>query len=298
MGTMLRPESTRWAAFDTPAIRRVLTLAAVLGFVLGIQTLVLHLKIDPLADVRAYYDAGARLNAGAPLYVQPAGPNDASFYRYPPLLAIVFRPLALLSYDAAAAIWEAFVVGTFVLTIFRLGQNRRTWLALGMLALPIGWSLAVGQAQVPMTFLMALGTPWAIALAANIKLFPAVLALYWLGRRDVRSLVAFAMWLAVFGLIQLLLEPAATLAFPRFVGLEQVGAVNNRSLYALSPQLWAVAIAIGTGVTILLARSRYGWAAAVALSVFATPRLLVYQLSSLAAALRTPDERPAAPGNQ
>ena len=42
------------------------------GLLLGIEMLVLHLTTDPLADVHAYYDAGARLNAGLPLYEQPA----------------------------------------------------------------------------------------------------------------------------------------------------------------------------------------------------------------------------------
>ena len=46
-----------------------------------------------------------RLNAGQPLYAQPAGVDEAAFYRYPPLLAIVFRPLALLPFEAAAAVW-------------------------------------------------------------------------------------------------------------------------------------------------------------------------------------------------
>ena len=100
----------RLAAFDTPNVRRVLAGAAVLGLALGIQTLVLHLSTDPLADVHAYYDGGARLNAGLPLYEQPATTNDNEFYRYPPLLAIVFRPLALLPFEAAAGIWEAFLV--------------------------------------------------------------------------------------------------------------------------------------------------------------------------------------------
>ena len=80
-------------------------MAALIGLAIGANTLVLHLTTDPLADVRAYYDAGARLNAGLPLYEQPAGTNDAEFYRYPPLLAILFRPLALLPYEAAAAVW-------------------------------------------------------------------------------------------------------------------------------------------------------------------------------------------------
>ncbi len=113
----------RLAAFDTPNVRRVLAGAAVLGLALGIQTLVLHLSTDPLADVHAYYDAGARLNAGLPLYDQPATTNDNEFYRYPPLLAIAFRPLALLPFEVAAAIWEAFLVACLALTIVRLGAE-------------------------------------------------------------------------------------------------------------------------------------------------------------------------------
>src|SRR4026209_2877750 len=108
MGAMA--SAGRLAAFDTPNVRRVLAGAAVLGLALGTQTLVLHLSTDPLADVHAYYDAGARLNAGLPLYEQPATTNDNEFYRYPPLLAIAFRPLALLPFEVAAGIWEAFLV--------------------------------------------------------------------------------------------------------------------------------------------------------------------------------------------
>ena len=278
----------RLAAFDTPNVRRVLAGAAVLGLALGIQTLVLHLSTDPLADVHAYYDAGARLNAGLPLYDQPATTNDNEFYRYPPLLAIVFRPLALLPFEAAAGIWEAFLVVCLALTVARLGLNRRTLLVIGMLALPTLWSLAVGQAQIVVTLLMAFGSPVALALATHLKIFPAFAAIWWLGRRDVRSFAWFVAWVAVFGVVQLVLEPAGTLAFPSSLGLEQVGNVENRSLYAYSPIAWAVAVVAGTVVAWRLAPTRYGWAAAVALAVLATPRLLIYQLSTLVAALREP----------
>src|SRR4051812_33615688 len=129
----------------TPATARQLRLvlfgAAVLGLLIGVNNAVLHVTTDPLADVRAYYDAGARLNAGLPLYVQSVDTNDAGFYRYPPLLAIAFRPLALLPWPLATAIWETFLVGAFALTIRRLGWRPPTWLALGMLAMPIAWSL-------------------------------------------------------------------------------------------------------------------------------------------------------------
>jgi hypothetical protein len=281
----------RLAAFDTPNVRRVLAGAAVLGLALGIQTLLLHLSTDPLADVHAYYDAGARLNAGVPLYDQPATTNDNEFYRYPPLLAIVFRPLSLLPFETAALVWEAFLLVCFVATILRLGTNRRTWVVLGMLALPTFWSLAIGQAQVVVTLLMAIGSPWALALATHLKIFPVLAAIWWLGRRDLRSFGWFAGWLVIFAGVQLLLEPAGTIAFPSTFGLEQVGNVENRSLYAYAPVAWAVAVMAGAVVAWRLAPTRYGWLAGVALSVLATPRLLIYQLSTLVAALREPSSR-------
>jgi hypothetical protein len=286
---MVEPYAGIRAALRAPNVRRVLVAAAVLGALLGVETLILHLTTDPLADVHAYYDAGARLNAGQPLYVQPAGTDDAAFYRYPPLLAIAFRPLAMLPFPVAALAWEALLVALFAATIVRLGVNRRTWLVLGMLALPTIWSLVIGQAQVAVTLLMVLGNPWALALATNLKILPVLAAVWWVGRRDVRSLALFGAWLVGLGLIQLVLEPSGTLAFPGFLGLDQVGDVNNRSIYAVSPLLWAALVGAGIAVAWRLAPSRFGWPAAVALSVLATPRLLIYQLSTLVAGLRPPD---------
>jgi glycosyl transferase family 87 len=276
----------------TPATARQLRLvlfgAAVIGLLIGVNNAVLHLTTDPFADVRAYYDAGARLNAGLPLYLQSVGTNDAAFYRYPPLLAIAFRPLALLPWPLAAAIWETFLVGAFAMTIRRLGWRPPTWLAVGMLAMPIAWSLVIGQAQVLVTALLVLGAPWAVALAAHLKLLPALVAIYWLGRRDWASLARFAAWAAGLTIVQFVLEPAATVAFLGFPNLAQVGAVNNLSIYALSPPLWAALVVAGAVATFRLAPTRYGWAAAIALSVLATPRLLAYQLSTLLAGLRPP----------
>jgi hypothetical protein len=269
----------------------VATLAA-FGFVIGVQVTLIHLQTDPLADVRAYYDAGARLNAGLSLYEQPAGTDDPDFYRYPPLLAIAFRPLALLPFEAAGAIWEGLMIAAFAATLRRTGLGRRTMVAIGLLAFPIGWSLVIGQAQVPVTMLMAIGSPWALALATHLKLLPALAAVWWLGRGDRRSVGRFLAWLVGLTLLQLVLEPRGSLAFPGFLSLEQVGGVRNWSLYAISPVAWLAFVAVGTLVALRLAPTRYGWAAAVVLSVLATPRLLLYQLMSLLAALREPAPAP------
>lgn len=282
-------------AFQSRNVQLVLAASAVLGALIGLQTLILHLTLDPLADVRAYYDAGARLNAGLPLYDQPAGTDDAAFYRYPPLLAVFFRPLALLPFETAALIWEALLLVLFAATVYRSGlRNRWTWLVMGWLAAPIAWSLAIGQAQVAVTFLVILGTPFGIALAANLKLLPLLVAVYWVGRRDLRTLGKLGLWLVGLAALSLLLEPAGTIAFIGFPDLAQVGNVENRSLYALSPLLWLAFVAMLAGLAFRFAPTRAGWALAVVLSVLASPRLLMYQLSTLQATVRGPDGDDAA----
>jgi hypothetical protein len=275
----------------------VLFAAAVVGTLLGFGTLIIHLKGDPLADVHAYYDAGARLNAGLPLYAQAASTNEAEFYRYPPLLAILFRPLAALPYEAAAAIWEAIVLASLALIFVVVRPDHRRLLVFGMLALPILWSASIGQAQVPVTLLVAIGSPWSIALAAHLKVFPALVAVWWIGRRDWRSLARFGAWFVGLGIVQLVLEPAGSLAYPSVFNLGQVGEVRNISPYATSPILWAALVLAGLVVALRLGPTRWGWAAAVTLSVLVSPRLLVYQLMTLVAGLRAPsaDDVSAAP---
>jgi hypothetical protein len=260
---------------------------AVIGALAGAYLFWVHATTDPLADVHAYYDAGARLNAGLPLYPAGADPNAAEFYRYPPLLAIAFRPLALLPFDVAAGIWEVLVLAAFGATLWRLEIRRpATWLAVGVLGLPIDWTLAIGQAQAIVTLLLTLGNPWAVALAGHLKLFPFLAALFWLGRREWRDLGWFVAWSVGLGLAQLILEPANTMDFLRLTNLGQVGSVQNFSPYAMSVLLWAILVVVGVGITLRFARLRCGWGTAVAMSVLATPRLLTYMLMTLLACLR------------
>ena len=267
----------------------LLVVLAGLGLLLGVWLGIIHLTTDPLADVRAYYDAGARLNAGQPLYVPVADTNVPGSYHYPPLLAIVFRPLALLPYGPAAVIWEAVVVGATILTFMQLGFRRAVLITAGLLAMAIAWTVAIGQAQALVTYLLAIGAPWAVALATNLKLYPALVAVYWVGRREWRRLGWLGVWLAAILLVQLVLEPAATISYLGFLADEQVKDANNLSLFALSPILWVISIVVLGLVALRVAPSRWGWAAAVALSVLATPRLLSYQLSTLLAGFGGPD---------
>jgi Glycosyltransferase family 87 len=267
----------------------ILYTAAAIGGLLGLGMLWLHLTSDPLADVRAYYDAATRLNAGRPLYAATGDATTPTYYFYPPLLAILMRPFAGLPFHVFAIGWEAVVVASFVALIRRLGATRRTFVALGLLGMPVGWALGVAQAHVPMTLLMAIGQPWSIALATNLKLFPVLVAVWWLGRRQYQAVGALVGWLVLLALAQWLLEPAGSGAFFGAVGLDQAAGVRNLSPYAISPILWAVLAAAGAAGALYAAPTRWGWAAAVALATLATPRLLVYMLTSLLAAVREPD---------
>jgi hypothetical protein len=281
---VIAPGDRRSRPFDL-----LLFALAVVGVLLAIGWVAVGLGGNLLSDVHAYYDAAARLNAVQPLYEQAATTNESAYYRYPPLLAIAFRPLAaFLPFEAAAVVWELVVIASLAGLFLVLRPGRTGWAVAGILALPIVWSVDIGQAQVPVTFLLALATPWSVALAAHLKVFPALAAVWWLGRRDWGSLARFAGWLLGLGVIQLVLEPSGTLAFPSVFNLGTVGEVRNWSPYAISPPLWAVLVVAGTLVAVWAAPRRWGWAAAVALAVLATPRLILYQLMTLLAGAREP----------
>ena len=289
---------------NQPLWRRAIRLGAftlaVLGVLLAIGLLPRLLGLlerNAFSDVRAYYDAGVRLNAGGPLYPGGADVNSSAFYRYPPLLAIAFRPLALLPYSVVAPAWAFAMMLALAIAIRRIGVKRPTmWMAVGILAFPILWSLAIGQAQILITLLLTIVSPWSVALAGQIKVLPALAAVYWVGRRDWRALGRFVAITLALVAVQLILEPTGTIAYLGVLNLGQVGPIDNLSPYGMSPLAWAVfATGLG-GLALVSARTRHGWAAAVAFSVLATPRLLWYLLVALLAALRpAPPPSPADP---
>jgi glycosyl transferase family 87 len=272
----------------------VLFALAVVGAAAGVAVAWMHVVSDPLADARAYFDAATRLNHGDALYPAGLDPNHNQIYLYPPLLAQLLRPLALLGYGPFSLIWELIVIATFVWLLQHLGVRKRsTWIAIGLLGVPIGWALTIAQAHIPMTLLMALGQPWSIAIAANLKLFPVLIALYWLGKRDWEALLAFLVWTVLIVAAQLIVDVDNTLAFVKAVGFDQTGepgVLRNFSIYTISPLAWLAALFVGCLVILAAARTRWGWAVAVTVATLAPPRLLVYMLTSLLAGVRKPRE--------
>ena len=275
------------------ALGTAIVAAAIIGTIVGVAHAVAHLSIDPLADVETYYLGGQRLNLGMPLYPADADPDVLPYYRYPPLLAIAMRPFALLPYPLFAILWEAGTILAFVFFVRRIGLSRRNLLALGILGNSIGDVLPIGQAQMHVTTLLALGQPWSIALAGQLKVFPALVALYWVGRGDWRSFVRFLEWTVAFVVLQFVLAPGAMIDYGQTLTLSQVGDAGNLSPYQWSRPLWLFLVIGLAFVTVLVARTRFGWAVAVAYSSLVYPRLFGYHLLSLGAALKSPDDQPA-----
>ncbi len=174
-------------------------------------------------DADVYRMGGQAWLQGRPLYADGAvfhtqGGIDLPF-TYPPLAAVAFSPLALVSLPAASAAINAvtcvllLVSIWIVLTRMDVAQNwqvgepawiRRGWLAAGAVAVgmrylePIQANFSFGQINVVLMTLVIADcvprrTPWPrgvlVGLAIALKLTPAVFLLYFVLRRDVRAVV-------------------------------------------------------------------------------------------------------------
>ncbi|MGW4481572.1 glycosyltransferase 87 family protein [Rhodococcus triatomae] len=163
-------------------------------------------------DLDVYRLGGSALADGAALYgaMPPTAIGTPLPFTYPPLAAIVFSPLSLISLEQAGAVLTvvtlAALFGTILLTLRSLGvvdSATATWTAVavfgGALVLePVYSTLDYGQINLVLMALVAADcllprTPWPrgllVGLVAAIKLTPAVFVLYFLVRKDFRATV-------------------------------------------------------------------------------------------------------------
>jgi len=159
-------------------------------------------------DALTYIKAGERLNAAHQLYALSPGdrpvPLNPPYWTVPllspPLIAVVFRPLAALPNDAGINVWWAITMAAVIVTLAWLAIRRpiaTSWTAIA-LCLPITFEMGVANVN----SLLLLGAvlswwlfvrgrhAWAGAVVAAmiaVKLTPAPLA-FWLllGRRSRR----------------------------------------------------------------------------------------------------------------
>jgi len=310
--------------------RVVLVLIAVILLAFRfLQFAVFTTQIQWGYDFSAYWTAAGHLLHGLPIYAAdqlsgPYAPQRQFLYLYPPPLAAAVTPLAALvpdSYRAAAWIWAALGVAILVVGTLAVGRSigllERVRAATGLgpwilvIAVlcfpPVVGELALGNVHILLFGLFAVawlgiresdrrGEAWAglaVGIAAVIKVFPALLILWFLltGRRRAAAwsvlgaALAIVVTLPLTGLQNWLNFPAALLNL----------SAPSDTTDTLAPTVW-LAPALGFGLARLVVTATalgvLAWAArrlptrrsfvvAVLLSVLIAPALYHHYLAIL-----------------
>lgn len=255
------------------------------------------------SDVLTYLGAGERLNAGHQLYALTAGDRAIELKPLygnspllsPPLIAIVFRPIALLGEFGAGLWWLAtalVVIGFLGWLIWR--SPIRAGLVIGILTVPILWQVAFGNLNAAIVALLALGWHWrgtprsgiVVSIAAALKIVPLAFLLW------SRQWRAAALTGVVLGALCLLgAGPANTLAY---VGSASGAQATDLSVSGFLTTLGVPPIvAIAAAYAILLAGTiaayvlpeRPGYVVAVVAMVIGSPAVNIHSFALLTLAL-------------
>lgn len=239
---------------------------------------------QPGADLATYHRAADDLwLRGDPYASVSAVPEDYR-YRYPPLLAML---MPLIGWPP---VWYAIIAVSTAVPIW-LAVRHHGWLALLPALLLVGaWGqqLLNGNAQAIVVALLALvphhrrlGAA-GLAVAAMLKLHPALAVIWYLGRRD---WVAMA-WFGAATVILLLLQAPWLEDFVRFYLTDPVSTstIPGMSLRAWGVPIWLAAIVIVGILAYRGASGRWGWFLATVWQLVALPRVLLVNLALLLAA--------------
>ena len=270
-----------------------------------------------IADTKHYFGAGERLNAGHDLYRLSAGDrrlSDDPFafagpFLYPPLVGVLWRPLALLPFEPTVFVWWLAGLVVCSATIVWLIARGGWTLALGTLVLLVPLSLTAwsGNVQAFLTPLTALAWVWlargrerlvgsVLGFGAVLKLSPVFLV-WWLlatgrtraaGFALLAALVGFGVALVGAGWTSHLeyLEVARTVS--RFGGTEASlgGILRSAGASEDVRSLVPVVDAVGGSIAVfaLRRRPRVAWSLAVVTAVLASTVMNLTNVSLLLAA--------------
>ncbi len=235
-----------------------------------------------LTDLKAYLEAGRLLASGGnPFDVALLERGLPYHYHYSPWFAAVFVPLTALPVELVRIGWSALLVAASGAALIPLARSHGA-AAIPLLAL-LGFLMLNLVAEGNVQPLLLAGLVWTlerragpvmIGIAASLKIAPILLALVYVGRGEWRRAGVAAL-------------VTATLAAPTLLfGLpETATATGGTGLFTTAPVLWAVLVLAAVAATGLLARTRFGWLAAATATVVALPRLLVFDVTNLLAAV-------------
>ncbi len=256
-----------------------MALALIVG--VGISQLIFTVGDWHLKDAGAYWEAAMRLRDGQPLYPALDSAEASDVYRYAPWFAWAWIPLTLLPKWIAYALWSVILLGASGAALLPLAR-RRAWAAVAFfLPILVGIS-GIGNVQPLMVAALVLGMerrsgPIWIAMAASLKAVPILFVLTYLGRGEWRRALLAGLITALLVAPMLLYDLSA---YPTSAGAA--------ALFG-DPVLYGAVVAAGILVIIRLAESKYAWLASATTVVLAVPRVFVYDMTFVLAAL--PAER-------
>lgn len=235
-----------------------------------------------LTDLKAYLAAADLLASGGnPFDVALVERGLPYHYHYSPWFAAAFIPATELPALWVRIGWSAVLIGASALALFPLIRRY------GVDAIPLAALMAflllnlVAEGNVQPLLLAGLvwslerrSGPIAIGVAASLKITPILLMLVYVGRGQWSRAALTVVAAAVFASPTLLFHLPATAT-----------ATGGTGLFTSAPLLWALLSVGAVGAAVWLARGRYGWLAAATASILALPRLLIFDMTSLLAAV-------------
>lgn len=283
-----RPVSVRLFATDSAHRATPLAVAvAVLAFLAFLSAALViwaHGPHPPMDDFAAYWQAGEHVRTGGLLYGPVPDPPQPTVYRYAPWFAWIWAPFTVLPESVVRLAWYLILLAASVSVLLpMLRHGLAGWCAAGVFSVFFVDGAATGNVSPLMAaaLFFALPTrfgPVAIAACASLKVFPLLLVLVYVGRRDWRST---ALTLAV----------GAILVAPMLLyDLSQIKAEPLPTTYGLGtlPALWIGATLAGIAVTMRFAPSRYAWLVGLSASLVASPHLFLHYFALIAPGMKPP----------
>jgi alpha-1,2-mannosyltransferase len=295
----LRARLPKTVPFMAYAWCLLLFAAALYTHLIGRDGWVYHLDLDD------YLHATRSWVNGEGLYDVTwwIGPTNAPMtFNYPPFAALVLRPLASMSYPAAASIvtvgsLAALWVAAFCISkVARLSRGDAVLVAtmataLGSFAYPVWSNLNLGQINISLMALAILDitAPWRwwprgllIGLTAAVKLTPLGLALYFVLKRDWRALITALAAAASATAVAWVIDPTSSRQYwGSFLQVKEsvsvlgatnvslAGVVDRLPLPSVRPIVLVCAVLLVTALAILAARNqlRHGASLSAALAI-------------------------------
>ncbi len=233
--------------------------AIVAVWVLFVLALDQFTNTGPLAldAFRVYYEAGENLLHNQPIY----NGIEGWIYLYPPLLGQMLMPAAAWgNLELAKTLWLGVNIGLLVATLHMLTRylprqySKILWLS-PIFFVPVWQALYIGQVTVIMLVLLAgvwvavrEGKPsfagGLLALAAWIKVFPALLVVYFLWKRDWKVLRGVVIWGTALAVLQILISGVTPMLeffgvlFNLFISGQPAATYENLSIFGFTSRLF------------------------------------------------------------